>query len=259
MRRRPPVPPGARVEDLGKIVRIVGEENCILYSDLRAGDAPGVVAEQTAFYRARRSQVEWKLFGHDRPPELAELLRRAGFAPDPPETLVVHDLAAPLPAAKTPEGLELRAVEDADGLRSAVAVSEHAFGPGQGWKGFDHPRCLRDPSFAAFVAYRAGLPVASGRLEMPPDRSFASLWGGGTVPGHRHSGVYLRLVAARAELARRRGFRYLTVDARESSRPILERLGFAPLTTITGWTLSVVPPSASLPGRSGQRRGGKRR
>ena len=245
MRRRPAATPGTQVEDLGQIVRIVGEYNCIIYSDLGSVDAVRAVADQTAFFREKGREVEWKLFGHDRPPELGDLLRRAGYLPEPAETLVVHDLAEPLPVARAPEGLEVRLVGDEESLRVAVAVSEGAFGPGEGWKGVDHPRWLRDAGFAAFVAYRAGVPVASGRLEMPPDRSFASLWGGGTVPGHRGAGIYQRLVAARAELARRRGYRYLTVDARESSRPILERLGFEPLDTTSGWILRAESPAPS--------------
>ncbi len=57
------------------------------------------------------------------------------------------------------------------------------------------------------------------------------------MPDHQGRGVYRALVAARAAEARRRGVRYLTVDARETSRPILERLGFQPLATVRGWTL----------------------
>lgn len=242
MRRRPPSSPGVRIEDLGQIVRIVGEYNCILYSRLAPRDAAGVVADQTAHFREIGREVEWKLFGHDRPRALAELLRRRGFVPDPPETLVVYDLARPLPTAGGPVELTVSPVKDAEGLRVARAISERAFGPGAGWKGIDYSRYLHDPSFAAFVAYRAGAPVSSGRLEMPPGRSFASLWGGGTVPGHRGAGIYRQLVAVRAELARARGFRYLTVDARESSRPILERLGFVPLDTVTGWILKPASP-----------------
>jgi hypothetical protein len=45
------------------------------------------------------------------------------------------------------------------------------------------------------------------------------------------------MVAARTADARRRGFRYLTVDARETSRPILERLGFEPVAKLTAWRL----------------------
>ena len=74
-------------------------------------------------------------------------------------------------------------------------------------------------------------------MELAPGRSFAGLWGGGTVLGYRSRGIYRGLVAARAREALRRGYRYLTVDARETSRPVLARLGFSALTSITGWKL----------------------
>ena len=64
--------------------------------------------------------------------------------------------------------------------------------------------------------------------------------GGGTRPDYQGRGVYRALVAARAAEARRRGHRFLTVDARETSRPILERIGFEPLTKVRDWTLPEV-------------------
>ncbi len=65
------------------------------------------------------------------------------------------------------------------------------------------------------------------------------MWGGGTAPNARSRGVYRALVSKRARLAREHGYAYLTVDARDTSRPILERLGFPMLTTIHAWTLHV--------------------
>jgi hypothetical protein len=47
------------------------------------------------------------------------------------------------------------------------------------------------------------------------------------------------LVKERAALARDRGYSYVTVDAKETSRPILERCGFDALTNVTAW---VLPP-----------------
>ena len=46
-------------------------------------------------------------------------------------------------------------------------------------------------------------------------------------------GIYRALVAHRARDAVKRGYRYLQVDASRQSRPVLERLGFEPLTTTT--------------------------
>jgi len=70
-------------------------------------------------------------------------------------------------------------------------------------------------------------------MELIPGTRFAGLWGGGTVEAWRGRGIYRALVAHRARIAADRGFPYLQVDASDESRPILERLGFARLTTTT--------------------------
>ena len=80
-------------------------------------------------------------------------------------------------------------------------------------------------------------PCAPPGSNCPPAQ-FASLWGGGTLPAWRGRGIYRALVAYRAGLAARRGYRYLTVDASADSEPILRRLGFRCLarTTPYHWT-----------------------
>ncbi len=244
MRRDPPLEPGAHAENLGRVVRITGTYNCIIFSDLGSGDARKVVDEQTAFFRSSEREVEWKVYGHDRPRELPDLLREAGYVPDPPETLMVRDLSERADDGPIPSDIEVRQIRDGPMLENALSVSEDAFGTGEGWGRFDWRPRLADSDFAAFLAYQAGTPVAAGRLEMPSGRSFASLWGGGTRPEHRGRGIYRRLVAERADLARRRGFRFLTVDARETSRPILERVGFRPLDSTRGWVLKPLGPDA---------------
>ncbi|MEB0307171.1 GNAT family N-acetyltransferase, partial [Cryobacterium sp. 10I1] len=59
-----------------------------------------------------------------------------------------------------------------------------------------------------------------------------------TLAEWRGRGVYRALVAARAQLAARRGVPYLQVDASDDSLPILLRLGFEAVTTTTPyvWT-----------------------
>jgi GNAT superfamily N-acetyltransferase len=83
------------------------------------------------------------------------------------------------------------------------------------------------------VAMAGDEPVCSARAEFLPGTDFASLWGGGTLPGWRGRGIYRALVAYRAQLAVARGYRYLQVDAMPASRPILERLGFTCLAHTT--------------------------
>ena len=237
MREDPPIWPGVRLERTPSIVRVVGEECNVLFSRLDASTADAEVAAQAEFFRRNGHEVEWKLYGHDQPPDLPAILQRHGFVPDPPETLVALDLQEVADWGEPPKGLDIRRVLTPADLKTAIDVSERAFRPGPGWGGFDFAPMLADPSFAAFVAYVDGVPVASGRAHFPSGKQFASLWGGGTDPAYRGRGVYRALVAARAELARERGFRFLTVDALETSRPILERVGFRALTSTTGYIL----------------------
>lgn len=79
-----------------------------------------------------------------------------------------------------------------------------------------------------------GVAASGGRIDFYPSE-FAGLHGGATLPEYRGRGLYRATVAARARLARERGYRWLFVDALPTSRPILERLGFVPLTTTTPW------------------------
>ena len=83
------------------------------------------------------------------------------------------------------------------------------------------------------VAYDGEAPVGSGRLELGEGIEFASLWGDCTLPEHRGRGIFRALVARRAQIAKERGYRYLQVDAMDTSRPIFERLGFAELAKTT--------------------------
>jgi GNAT superfamily N-acetyltransferase len=238
MRRDPPTEPGDVVERSGTIVRIVGNRAWIAYSHLSEAEAPLAVEEEAIGFRRRGVPVEWKLFGHDGPRALPELLQANGFVADPPETLMVIDLRDPMNVGRPADGVEVRKVEDRRGLETAVAVSHEAFAPGPGWDLSDYLRSFGTPGLGVFLATVNGRPVSAGRIDLPTGRSFAGLYGGGTAPAFRGRGIYRALVAARAELARERGFRYLTVDALETSRPILERVGFQPLTSVVGWVLT---------------------
>jgi ribosomal protein S18 acetylase RimI-like enzyme len=244
--RRDPVPDaGSRVERAGSVVRVVGESNCILWADLTPANLERVIAEQADFFRHAGAVVEWKTFGHDRPEALEAMLARAGFVAGAPETLVAFDLRDGPPSGPLPAGFEVRRATDEVGVRDAVAATEAAFGSDDATVSARYRAVLRDARQALWVVYAQGRAVSAGRIEMPLGRSFAYLWGGGTAPEFRHRGIYRGLVHVRGVVARNAGYRFLLVDAEETSRPILERLGFLRLTTTRAWTLR---PEASDPG-----------
>jgi ribosomal protein S18 acetylase RimI-like enzyme len=218
------------------VLRIVGAYNFISWWTFGSGEAAAAVAREAAFFREKG--VQWKVFDHDGPPNLTAALAAAGFEEDRPETFLVLDLDAVSAAFEPPPGIEVREVKDRAGIADLVAVSAAAFGRDEPWRLEQLAGRLDSPNQALFVAYDGGVAVSSGRLELAPGKAFAGLYGGGTRPDYQGRGVYRALVSARAAEARRRGHRFLTVDARETSRPILERIGFQPLTMIRDWTLA---------------------
>lgn len=238
IRADPPAEIGVERVWADGVLRTVGAYSFIGWWTFGAGETAQAVAREAAFFREKG--VQWKVFDHDGPPNLTAALAAAGFAEDGPETFLVLDMDAISPAFGPPPGIEVRQVTDRAGIADLVAVSEAAFGRDEPWRAEQLAGRLDDPTQALFVAYDGGVPVSSGRLELAPGKAFTGLYGGGTRPDYRGRGVYRALVAARAKEARRRGSRFLTVDARETSRPILQRIGFQPLTMIRDWTLSGV-------------------
>lgn len=209
----------------------------VLWSDLDERSADAAVAAQAAWADAQGPglEFEWKLYAHDRPADLGARLSAAGFVPEPPETLMVAEVAALPQDPRPPEGVRLETVTDAAGLERAAAAHESAFGTSAErllsrlLDQLEHaPQTLN-----VVVAMAGDVPVSSARMDFHPGTDFASLWGGGTVPQWRGRGIYRALVAHRARIAAARGARYLQVDASDDSRPILRRLGFEPLTVTT--------------------------
>jgi len=227
--------PGARVERIGGVVRQISDEhgwNGVVWSDLDETSADKAIAEQVAYYTGLSREFEWKLYGHDLPFDLGERLRAAGFTPEPEETLMIAEVADLTLDADEPEGIRFLPVTDRAGVDLVADVHEKAFGTdGSRMRRQLLARLEDDPeSIVAVVALAGDTPVSAARMELVPGTRFAGLWGGGTVEGWRGRGIYRALVAHRARAAVERGYRYLQVDALATSRPILERLGFEPLT-----------------------------
>ncbi|QNP68504.1 GNAT family N-acetyltransferase [Streptomyces roseirectus] len=228
----------ARIERTDKVVRQIASRegwSGILWSDLDESDADEQIAEQIALYTALGREFEWKTYAHDTPADLGRRLRAAGFTPDDAETLLIAETKTQLPGAEPPEGVRIEPVTDMAGVELMVRANERAFGRDASWlRDLLRVRLAQDPDvIVAVVALAGDEPVSSARMELIPGTRFAGLWGGGTVPEWRGRGVYRALIAHRARIAAARGYEFLQVDASEDSRPILEGLGFAKLSTTT--------------------------
>ncbi|MEV7599282.1 GNAT family N-acetyltransferase [Kitasatospora sp. NPDC089797] len=230
--------PGVRVERDGAVVRQVGGAhawNGVLWSGLDEAGADAAIAAQVAHFAGLGLEFEWKAYSHDRPADLGRRLLAAGFTAEPDEALMIARIDELPTDAVLPEGVRLEPVTDPAGVELMVEAHELAFGtemPVLRERLLDHLRHGSE-TLSMFVAMAGDRPVSSARTELTPGTGFAGLWGGGTVPGWRGRGIYRALVAHRARQAAALGYEYLQVDASDQSRPILERLGFARLSTTT--------------------------
>ena len=233
------------------------EGSGIIWSDLDADNADAVIAEQVVVFDRRGQRFEWKLYDYDRPADLADRLTAAGLVAEESESFMVaevDEVIEALKSAELPDGVTAVWVTDAAGVELMGQVQSLVFD--------DDKSDLRQsilaqvtdaPDMIGLVLAMAGdVPVCAARIEFLPGTEFAGLWGGGTLPQWRRRGIYRALVRYRAELAAARGYRYLTVDASEDSRPILERVGFTRLAITTPyiWTPPITArerPTSSPP------------
>ncbi|MCX5207215.1 GNAT family N-acetyltransferase [Streptomyces sp. NBC_00237] len=225
--------------DFGHVVRHTGGAagwNAVLWADLTEDTADAAIAEQVRHYTALGLDFEWKHYSHDRPEDLPQRLLAAGFVPEGPEAVMVAETEGLDVEPVLPDGVRLVEVTDKAGIDLMVRAHELAFGHDSTRIGTGVLAQLADaPDTVAVVVAMAGdEPVSAARAEFAPGTQFASLWGGGTAPEWRGKGIYRALVAHRARLAAARGYRYLQSDAvLDTSRPILQRLGFAQLSITT--------------------------
>lgn len=238
--------PGITIEQDGPLIRVVGQARGFVTGppDLGVSGAglDALIARQRDFFAARGEAVEWKTRGHDRPRELPERLRAAGFVPEDQETVVIGVASQMAIDPVLPAGVSVREVTADAGMHAIAAMESEVWGRDWSWLADDliGRRAAAPDDIAVFAARdeATGRVVSAAWLVFYPDTEFAGLWGGSTLAAWRGRGIYRALVAIRAGRAVARGIRYLEVDASGDSAPILRRLGFRAVTTTTPyvWT-----------------------
>jgi GNAT superfamily N-acetyltransferase len=234
------LPEGEHVERDGPVLRFTGGPTggWVVYRDLgglEGGEVDELIARQVHVFAERGQRFEWKLHGHDRPADLPERLRAAGFVPEEQETVVIAPVAEIAAPPAPPEGVTLRQVTERADFERIRSMEETVWDIDHSWVAdmFEAERSVDPDALTIVVAEADGEVVCAAWVRFEAGTDFATLWGGATLPEWRRRGIYRGTVAYRANLAVERGFRYLEVDASDDSRPILERLGFVAVTTTT--------------------------
>jgi GNAT superfamily N-acetyltransferase len=239
-------------EEVASVVRhvdLLSKTGTVIYSQLDEASVEAAIDEELAYFQARGLEFEWKAYAHDQPADLIHRLAQHGFQVDEPEAILVLDLDDPFAPPPGNQTVRVKRLEHPDELATVASIRQNVYGSDVS----DSIRRLRlemeleqDRAYlSVYVAFVDDTPAACGWIRFPKGSAFASMWGGSTIPGLRGQGMYTALVATRVHEARGRGARYVSVDARNTSRPILEKHGFVRLTTATAcnWSPAAHQPS----------------
>ena len=224
--------PDLRREDVPNLVRHINKsgaaEGAITYSQLDQSNVENAISEQVRYFKSIGQDFEWKVYDYDNPPDLKERLRSHGFITEEPEALVVLDLQNAPEILWQPLTQDVQKILDPQKLNDVQIIEEKVWSEDSSWMQpylgdtiRDHPEPM-----SVYVAYSNGEPASAAWIYFQPNSLFASLWGGSTVREFRKQGLYTALLAIRAQEAKARGIKYLTVDASPMSEPILKKFGF---------------------------------
>lgn len=233
-------PAGITYEHDGPLVRIVGSHRGLIRPQRDLGvtgaDLDHLIQRQRDYFAARGQAVEWKVRGHDRPADIADHLRAAGFTAEHPSTVLIGHAAglAALEAAP-PAGVVLRETREPADMHRIADMQSRVWNQDAAWIADDlNARVAAAPDDTTIMIVEAGDQVVSAAwLAYHGGTRFAALLGGATLPDWQGRGLYRALLVARAQRAAARGYTLLQVDASPDSEPILRRFGFHAVTTTT--------------------------
>ncbi len=206
----------------------------VLYSDLTEANADAAIELQLQYYGSLARPFEWKTYSHDKPADLGERLVKHGLRQGERETLLIADAHRPIPS-HLERGVRFERIDTIEKLRWLERFDDAAsIDEGLEMRAQLATEFVRSPErISIWVALVAEQPVARSWVRFYPNRPFAELWGGHTLPPYRGRGIYRSLVAARVAEARAKGVQWIVTDALPTSRPILESLEFRRLVDST--------------------------
>ena len=224
--------PGMRREVTPDVVRHIDtsdtREGMIVYSQLNEANAEDIICDQVSYFESIGQDFEWKVYDYDKPTNLKEKLGSYGFLVEEAEALVVLDLNDAPEIFWQSVRHQVQRIVNPEKLVDVQTVEQRVWNEDSSWVVDYLGHALRKypKQMSVYVAYVNEQPASAAWIYFPENSQFASLWGGSTISGYRKQGLYTALLAVRAQEAKARQVRYLSVDASAMSRPILEKFGF---------------------------------
>ena len=233
--RKEVVYPGMRREETDNVIRMIPEtmhEGMIIYSDFPEKNIKDVVLNEIQYFSKLGIDFEWKAFRHDEPTGLNSVLANMGFEVEMPDSVMVYDLSEAADWVHDEIPPAIRRISSSDEVERVLTVQRRVWDEKlPNLESYLRLQMDQYPDLISiFAAYDHHEPVSSAWITYYPGSQFAGLWGGSTLPDFRNQGYYSNLLKIRMQEALQRGIRYLTVDAKPTNRPILERLGFKCIT-----------------------------
>jgi GNAT superfamily N-acetyltransferase len=203
-------------------------QGIISYSQLNETNADDMIREQVSYFEGIGQGFEWKLYDYDQPSDLKERLGSYGFIVEEAEAIMVLDLEDAPEIFWQPVRHNVQQITAPEKLADVLTVQQQVWEEDFSSLG-EYLGATLDKypeQMSVYVAYIDEQPASAAWIYFPEHSQFASLWGGATLSRFRKQGLFTALLAVRAQEAKARQVRYLTVDAMPMSRPILEKLGF---------------------------------
>ena len=176
------LPEGVHVERDGPLQRIVGAKHggFIHYRELgglEGNELDDLIERQVRVFADRGEPFEWKLHAHDRPADLAERLRAAGFLPEEVETVVIAPVAGVAGEPRLPEGVRLREVSDRLDLDRIGALEQAIWQDDRGWlvDSLEAERAVDPDALTIVVAEAGDTMICAGWVRFAQGTEFATL------------------------------------------------------------------------------------
>ena len=228
--------PEARKEITQDVVRIIRRApgmNVVAFTFANERNLHRVIHDELDYFLPLEQPFTWKVYDHDRLPNLRDELVSHGFAvdDDPADVMVLDVKKAPATLSRS-AAADIRRIDSLEGLKDIIYVLDKVWGGHNTWVNDRLGGHLQIPGYlSVYAAYVADQPVSIAWTYFPHGQ-FATLFAGSTIEGYRGQGLYTSLLATRVQEIRERGYRYAVVEAGAMSKPIVAKHGFQHLTTV---------------------------